>query len=113
MMHPAFSGDPRSIGAYLDDLLASRLLPLSWVTRIWRRGDLPFPLQRYVRQLAPHAEWRAYTDDLRLYFAIASMRVRTRHSCLEAPLKIRFLVCDASMRHVEEWESVCESDSPW
>jgi hypothetical protein len=109
MMDLAVSGDPPGIGAYLDALLASHVLPSGWVTRIWRRGDLPYQLQHYVRDLAPRAEWRAYTDDDRLFFAIARMNATCRHSEFAAPLKIRFLVCDTSARQVETWECDFES----
>ena len=105
----AVSGNPSGIGAYLEALLASRVLPSGWVTRIWRRGDLPYRLQHYVRDLAPQAEWRAYTDDVRLFFAIAGMHAGTQQSGIAAPVKIRFLVCDTSARQVESWECDFES----
>jgi hypothetical protein len=109
MMDLAVSRDAPAGGGYLDALLASHVLPSGWVARIWRRGDLPYQLQHYVRDLAPQAEWRAYTDDVRLFFAIAGMHAGTQQSGNAAPVKIRFLVCDTSARQVETWECDLES----
>jgi len=59
-----------SLGARLDHLLSSRFLPAHWAKRIWVAAQLPLPLARCVRNLAPDTEWRAYTDDIRVFFAI-------------------------------------------
>ncbi|MEO8006563.1 MAG: hypothetical protein ABI771_16725 [Betaproteobacteria bacterium] len=60
----------RSLGAQLDELLASRFLPRRWADRIWSAESLPKSLQHVVRNLAPRAEWRAYQDEDRIFFAV-------------------------------------------
>jgi len=108
MMHSAFSRKYSSVGAYLDDLPALHFLPSGWVIRIWRRCDLPLSLRRYMRDHLSHGEWRAYTDGVRLFLAIA--RMAPQDSDVSTALKIRFIDYDASVHRIETWECDCESE---
>jgi hypothetical protein len=60
-----------SPGACLDDLLASRFLRSKPAERISSASKLPKRLRQCVQNLAPDAEWRAYGDADRTFFAIA------------------------------------------
>jgi hypothetical protein len=55
----------------LDDLLAARVLPSFWVTRILSACELPSHFERCARDLAPDLAWRAYGDADHPLFVIA------------------------------------------
>lgn len=68
-----------SPGACLDDLLASRFLPMRGTQRIGSARELPPRLRRYTRDLKPGMEWRAYGDEDQVFFAIARMHAAGRN----------------------------------
>jgi hypothetical protein len=64
-----------SLHAQLDALLYARWLPGRWVQRVWMLCDLPPCLEQRARSLSSDAIWRAYTDGVRLWFAVAAAAV--------------------------------------
>jgi hypothetical protein len=60
-----------SIGASLDDLLASQVLPRLWLARTWAVCELPGHFARCAQDLAPDLAWRAYGDPTRPLFVLA------------------------------------------
>jgi hypothetical protein len=66
-----------SLHAQLDALLYARWLPGRWVQRVWMLSDLPPCLEQRARSISSDAIWRAYTDGVRLWFAVAAAAVST------------------------------------
>jgi hypothetical protein len=64
-----------SLHAQLDALLYARWLPGRWVQRVWMLSDLPPCLEQRARSISSDAIWRAYTDGVRLWFAVAAAAV--------------------------------------
>jgi hypothetical protein len=75
-MNLAAVARPSSLGVDLDQMLNSRFLPARSTSRVWLAGELPVRLERCVSRLCPDAEWRAYTDGSRIFFAIARRPAR-------------------------------------
>jgi hypothetical protein len=104
MMSVNSSAPPRSPGACLDDLLASRFLPKRWVGRIWAAVDLPSPLQDCVRNLVPEAEWRAYSDEGQIFFAIARGHAADHPAGSATAIDVYFLDSAAAVYSAGVWE---------
>jgi hypothetical protein len=64
-----------SLHAQLDALLYARWLPGRWVQRVWMLSDLPPCLEQRARSISSDTIWRAYTDGVRLWFAVAAAAV--------------------------------------
>ena len=92
----------QSSGALLDDLLASRFLPRRWACRIWTGAELPSRLAHCARHLAPDAEWRAYGDEDRIFFAVARAPVGAPQS--PAAIEVYFLDDNAAVYSAGVWE---------
>jgi hypothetical protein len=105
-MTPAISiQESSSPGACLDDLLDSRFLRKRSAARIRSANELPHRLQQCVQNLAPDAEWRAYGDGERTFFAIARARA-IEPAAPEASVAIDayFLDDNASVYCAGVWE---------
>jgi hypothetical protein len=96
-----------STGARLDDLLASRFLPRSWVSRIWSASELPGRLQYCARSLAPNSEWRAYGDDEHVFFAVARAHAKDSHCDSSPAIDVYFLDGNAEVYCAAVWEYDC------
>jgi hypothetical protein len=96
-----------STGARLDDLLASRFLPRSWVSRIWSARDLPDRLEHCARNLASNSEWRAYGNDDHLFFAIARAHVKDSQHDSSSAIDVYFLDGNAEVYCAAVWEYDC------
>jgi len=108
MMPVHVSALPRSPGASLDDLLASRFLPKQWVGRIWGASELPERLEGCVRDLVPDAEWRAYGDEGRIFFAIARRHAAVTRASSAAAIDVYFLDSNAAVYSAAVWEYDCK-----
>jgi hypothetical protein len=74
-----------SLHAQLDALLYARWLPGRWVQRVWMLSDLPPCLEQRARSISSDAIWRAYTDGVRLWFAVAAAAVSSKMTGHSAP----------------------------
>lgn len=98
-------------GAHLDELLASRFLPQHWARRIRRAQDLPARLQHRVARLAPDSEWRAYSDGVRIFFAIARLHAPDVARASGMALDVYFLDRDGVVYSAAVW--VNDSKQGW
>jgi hypothetical protein len=94
----------RSPGASLDDLLASRFLPKQWVGRIWTAGELPTRLKGCVGNLVADAEWRAYSDEGRIFFAVARRHASVAPGASATAIDVYFLDSNAAVYSAGVWE---------
>jgi hypothetical protein len=92
-----------SLGAQLDQLLTSRFFPARWASRVWMPRDLPPSLERCIRQLAPDTEWRAYSDDVRTFFAIARRSAEHEYGASSATMDVYLLDRDAAVYSAGKW----------
>lgn len=92
-----------SLGAHLDQLLTSRFLPARLSHRVRVAGELPLCLARCVRNLASDTEWRAYTDDVRMFFAIARRPNDHRQGDAVATMDVYFLDAHAAVYSAGKW----------
>jgi len=92
-----------SLGAQLEQLLTSRFLPARRTSRVWLPSELPPRLERCVRRLAPDTEWRAYTDDVRMFFAIAHPAPDQEYDAASASMDVYFLDNDAAVYSAGKW----------
>jgi hypothetical protein len=90
-------------GACLDQLLASRFLPNRWARRIFSAQDLPLRLQRRVEDLPAGSEWRAYSDEDRVFFALARMHLPATARESELALDVYFLDREAAAYSAGVW----------
>jgi hypothetical protein len=103
-MSAAATSGVMSTGARLDDLLASRFLPRSWVGRIWSACELPDRLEHCARNLAPNSEWRAYGDDGHVFFAIACAHARESQYDSTSAIDVYFLDGNAEIFAAAVWD---------
>jgi hypothetical protein len=103
MTRPSVDRYHPSIGSHLDDLLASRFLPRRWAHRLWRASELPDRLQSCVRHLAPEFEWRAYSDEDLILFAIGRRHAPADQGST-ASLDVFFLDDEARVYSAGVWE---------
>jgi hypothetical protein len=103
-MSAAATSGAISTGARLDDLLASRFLPRSWVSRIWSARELPDRLEHCARNLAPNSEWRAYGDDDHVFFAIARAHARESQHDTTSAIEVYFLDGNAVVFAAAVWD---------
>jgi hypothetical protein len=108
MMAVNVSALPRSPGASLDDLLSSRFLPKQWVGRIWAASELPTRLEGCVRNLVPNAEWRAYSDEGRIFFAVARRHAALTRAASAEAIDVYFLDSNAAVYSAAVWEYDCK-----
>jgi hypothetical protein len=104
MMLATPTTDSASLGACLDDLLASRFLPQCWAGRILEPSQLPDRLQQCTQNLAPDSEWRAYGDADRIFFAIARVHRAKLKSPSGTALDVYFLDENAAVYCAGVWE---------
>jgi hypothetical protein len=98
-----FSANASSLGAQLEDLLASCWPSATRGAPITSPGELPVRVEHCVRSLAGGTAWRAYADSARFFCAIA------RFGCLPARnravgLEVYFLDRDARILSAGLWE---------
>jgi hypothetical protein len=96
-----------STGGRLDELLASRFLPRSWVSRIWTARELPDRLEHCARNLAPNSEWRAYGDEDHVFFAIAREHTSDPQHDAAPAIDVCFLDGNAEVYCAAVWECDC------
>jgi hypothetical protein len=90
-------------GACLDQLLTSRFLANRWARRIFSARDLPLRLQRRVEGLPAGSEWRAYSDEDRVFFALARMHLPATARESELALDVYFLDREAAAYSAGVW----------
>ena len=93
----------KSLGAHLDQLLTSRFLPARLARRVRIASKLPICLARCVRNLASHTEWRAYSDDVRIFFAIARRPDGDEQDAAVASMDVYFLDTHAAVYSAGNW----------
>ena len=108
MTGAAATSGTTSMGARLEDLLASRFLPRSWVSRIWSACELPDRLEHCARNLAPNSEWRAYGNDDHLFFAIARAHARDSQHDSSSAIDVYFLDGNAEVYCAAVWDYDCQ-----
>ena len=95
----------QSLGARLDDLLASHFHSNRPVDRIWLSSDLPPRLQRCANKLPPGSEWRAHRDETRVSCVIARTHVRALPLIYgQIGLDVYFLAEDGAVYSAGVWE---------
>jgi hypothetical protein len=99
-----------SLHAQLDALLYARWLPGRWVQRVWMLSDLPPCLEQRARSISTDAIWRAYTDGVRLWFAIAAAAVSTYGRSAVA-LEVLFFENDGALCSGGLWR--CHPNGDW
>jgi hypothetical protein len=102
MMTVHSSAPRQNTGACLDDLRTSRFLPKRWVGRISAARDSPSRLGEYVRNLVPDAEWRAYSDEEQIIFAVARRHTGEPESA--TAIDVYFLDGNAVVYSAGAWE---------
>ncbi len=95
---------PSTLGACLDDLLGSRFLPKRWVGRVWSVSDLPRQLQYCANLLLPDTEWRAYSDDDQLLFAVARPHIDDMEDAPGTAIEVYFLDASAAVYAAGVWQ---------
>jgi hypothetical protein len=104
MMLATQSINSPSLGACLDDLLASRFLPQCWAGRIIAASQLPDRLQACTQNLAPGSEWRAHGDADQIFFAIARVHAAKPKAQPATALDVYFLDENAAVYCAGVWE---------
>jgi hypothetical protein len=102
---------PSSLGVDLDHMLHSRFLPARPASRTWLAAELPVRLENCVSKLSLDAEWRAYTDGSRIFFAVAqrparrAARMADRHGLDDtgASMDVYFLDSNAAVYSAGKW----------
>jgi len=93
-----------NIAPYFDLLLNERWLPARWPHRIAYARELPPRLESFVNGLAPLAEWRAYSDDTRIYCAVAIPGTPEGDDFRTIALDVFFLDSRAKICAAGAWE---------
>ena len=91
------------LGAHLDQLLTSRFLPARRASRVWIPSELPASLEQCVHKLAPDTEWRAYSDDVRVFFAIAQRSIDHGFDAVSAAMDVYLLDSEAAVYSAGKW----------
>jgi hypothetical protein len=104
MMSLALTPHVASPGTCLDHLLASRFLPSRWSSPIESSSELPAPLERCARNLRADAEWRAYSDEDRILFAIARTHSLDTPADSMPAIDVYFLDDGAAVYSAGVWE---------
>ena len=97
--------------AQLDSLLHACWLPgRGVVQRVWMFADLPPCLEQRARSISSDAIWRAYTDGVRLWFAVAAAAEPSygRHSIA---LEVLFFENDGAVCSGGLWS--CQAGGDW
>jgi hypothetical protein len=113
-MTEAFRETPLSestLGNQLDKLLSARWLPGGWVQRVWNPTELPLRLEQCVQSLSPEATWRAYTDGVRLWFAIAATADAKPYGTGSVALEVHFFEDNGELCAGGIWS--CDADGVW
>jgi hypothetical protein len=108
---PVSSVPSASLGNQVDKLLYACWLPGRWVQRVWILADLPLRLEQRARALSPDAIWRAYTDGVRLWFAIAAAADSASYGPSAVALEVLFFENDGVLCSGGIW--TCDSNGHW
>lgn len=98
-----------SQGSELDKLLAARWLPSTWAQRICKPADLPVCLEQYVQALPADLVWRAYTDGVRLWFAVARAAKPMTKDLGGTALDVYFFTGDGQLSSGGRWKHDTET----
>ena len=100
-----------SLGNQIDKLLHACWLPGRWVQRVWILADLPLRLEQRARSLSPDATWRAYTDGVRLWFAIAAAADSSSYGPSAVAMEVLFFENDGVLCSGGIW--TCDPNGDW
>jgi hypothetical protein len=100
-----------TLSRYLDQLLRSRWLSVISTHRVCDPAELPPRLERRVRSLPDSCVWRAYTDESRLWCAIATALDSPSDASSLITLKVVFFGDNAELCSGGIW--TCSPAGEW